>query len=78
MSNDAGAEAGAGIGGLCSAVIFSILQPFCNTKQYGSGGGNHVAGCCGSCFNNSFNEDKWDRRANAVADAPAAASATKD
>ncbi|KAJ7832290.1 hypothetical protein B0H13DRAFT_1654265, partial [Mycena leptocephala] len=40
------------------------LEPWCNTKAYGGSGGNHIAGCCGSCCNKSFNEDsmdKWDK-----------------
>ncbi|KAF7297465.1 hypothetical protein MIND_00980200 [Mycena indigotica] len=62
MSGDA-AEAGAGAGGCCAVVFYTIFAPFCNTKSWGSGGSNGVAGCCGSCCNRSFNEDsmdKWD------------------
>ncbi|KAF7300424.1 hypothetical protein HMN09_00926100 [Mycena chlorophos] len=61
MSGAAGEEAGAGVGGCCATVIYSIFQPFCNTKAWGSGGGTRVAGCCGSCFDKSFNEDSLDK-----------------
>nr|GAT44524.1 predicted protein [Mycena chlorophos] len=39
MSGAAGEEAGAGVGGCCATVIYSIFEPFCNTKAWGSGGG---------------------------------------
>ncbi|KAJ7161094.1 hypothetical protein C8R46DRAFT_1106507 [Mycena filopes] len=51
------AEAGAGC---CGIVLFSALAPWCNTKAFGSGDSNRLAGCCGSCCNKSFNEDSAD------------------
>ncbi|KAJ7258054.1 hypothetical protein B0H12DRAFT_1322647 [Mycena haematopus] len=55
------AEAAAGI---CAICVISAFQPWCNTKAFGGNSGNHLAGCCGSCCNKSFNEDsldKWDK-----------------
>ncbi|KAJ7735920.1 hypothetical protein B0H16DRAFT_1574735 [Mycena metata] len=51
------AEAGAGC---CGIILFSALEPWCNTKTYGASDGNRLAGCCGSCCNKSFNEDSTD------------------
>ncbi|KAF7308118.1 hypothetical protein MKEN_01174400 [Mycena kentingensis (nom. inval.)] len=61
MADNAGVEAGAGAGGCCAICFYSIFAPFCDTKAYGSGDSNDVAGCCGSCCNKSFNEDSADQ-----------------
>ncbi|KAI0767388.1 hypothetical protein C8Q74DRAFT_1370184 [Fomes fomentarius] len=37
---------------------------YCFTKRYGSESTNRQAGCCGSCFKKSFDEDEFaDRQA---------------
>jgi len=61
MDNDAGDS----IAGGCCLCITGALQAYCNTKAFGGNGccgsGNTTAGCCGSCCDDSFNEDSFDK-----------------
>jgi len=56
---------GADVGGICGLIIFSALNPWCNTHAFGANGccnSNSTAGCCGSCCNKSFDEDRFDEQ----------------
>jgi len=56
---------GDSVGGICGIVIFSALNTWCNTHAFGANGcgnSNSTAGCCGSCFDKSFNEDRFDEQ----------------
>ncbi|KAJ7075113.1 hypothetical protein B0H15DRAFT_867908 [Mycena belliarum] len=56
-----GEEAGAACCGICCLCGFSALSSWCNMGSYGGRGGRRLNGCCGSCCNDSFNEDSMDR-----------------
>jgi len=56
---------GDSFGAICGIVLFSALNPWCNTRAFGANGccnSNSTAGCCGSCFYKSFNEDRFDEQ----------------
>ncbi|KIY49824.1 hypothetical protein FISHEDRAFT_16425, partial [Fistulina hepatica ATCC 64428] len=53
--------------GLCCISLFSALQPWCNTRAFGSGSGRNgrsgrTAGCCNRCCAQSFGDDDFDRQ----------------
>ncbi|KAJ7253062.1 hypothetical protein B0H12DRAFT_602972 [Mycena haematopus] len=54
-------EAGAVCCGICLLCGFGALSNWCNTGSCGGRGGRHIAGCCGSCCDRSFNDDSMDR-----------------
>ncbi|EDR10278.1 uncharacterized protein LACBIDRAFT_317006 [Laccaria bicolor S238N-H82] len=65
MSDGAGACAGVCCT-FCCLGGEAGLATWCNTQTFGAGGcpccRNHVNGCCGSCCNDSFDEDAFDKK----------------
>jgi len=56
-------SAEAGIAACCGLCAFSALQSWCNIHAFGADCCGGPQGCCGSCFDSSFNDDDFDERA---------------
>ncbi|TRM67026.1 hypothetical protein BD626DRAFT_627464 [Schizophyllum amplum] len=56
-------------GGICGSLIaicaISTCLAWCNLTPAGAHccANNKQSGCCGSCFNSTFDEDSWDKEA---------------